>query len=216
MADKPSEQRKNFYVSRVIQGRILWRFFIFWCAYHVVLWHAMFFYRYMQYRGELLAGAPAQSFAELYSAFVFKHYSVIICALAVLPLFVWDALRVTHRVAGPLVRFQRALERLGAGERIEKITLRKGDLLTEFQDCFNRYLEQTGQLADRNAKERGEGSSTAGSDASAAAADECELLRDNLREIERSLAAARPIADDAAAPSEPVAAGSGRDEPAAV
>ncbi|MBW3540442.1 MAG: hypothetical protein KY476_09235 [Planctomycetes bacterium] len=147
MPNATQDKRKQVYVSRVIQGRLVRRFMVMWCAYHVVLWHAMFLYRYLQYRGELLAGGSPQTFVDLYADFVMRHYSVIICAIAVLPFVLWDIIRTMHRVAGPLVRFQHALKGLARGEKIPPVTLRKHDMLIEFQQSFNEYLEATGQLA---------------------------------------------------------------------
>src|SRR5690606_13702436 len=98
--------RKKLYVSSLIQGRIIGRLALYWALYHAVLWNVMFVYRYLQYRGELLAGAPPQSFGELYQTFTLQHYSMLVCAIAIGPIVLWDALRVTHRIAGPLVRFQ--------------------------------------------------------------------------------------------------------------
>jgi methyl-accepting chemotaxis protein len=140
MSDK-SGLRKKVYVSRMIQGRLLQRLAMYWGLYHLVLWHTMFLYRCLQYRGELLAGGQPVPFAELYGGFVAQHYSVVVCALAVFPIVFWDMLRQTHRVAGPLVRFQNALRQLAAGEPVERIRLRKGDLVLELQDAFNEFLE---------------------------------------------------------------------------
>jgi len=141
-----SHPRKQVYVNRIIQGRMLRRFAVMWLVYHAVLWNSMFLYRYLQYRGELLAGAPAQPFAELYAQFFQQHYSVLICAAAVLPVLLWDMIRMTHRIAGPLVRFQRALSEIAEGRPVDRVQIRKGDLLLEFQDEFNHFLERIGML----------------------------------------------------------------------
>ena len=141
-----SQPRRQVYVNRTIQGRMLRRFALMWFVYHVVLWNAMFLYRYLQYRGELLAGAAPLPFADLYSHFFLQHYSVLVCALAVLPVLLWDMVRMTHRVAGPLVRFQRALSELAEGRRVDRVQIRDGDLLIEFQDEFNTFLDKIGMM----------------------------------------------------------------------
>jgi hypothetical protein len=97
----------------------------------------MFVYRHLQYRGALLAGERPQSFVELFRQFTLENYSIIVCAVAILPLVLWDILVVTHKVSGPLVRFQRALKQMACGEQIAPLTLRKGDLLVGLQDSFN-------------------------------------------------------------------------------
>lgn len=138
-ASKP-HPRKRLFVNPAIQGRLLSRTAFYWVLYHAVLWMAMFLYRYGEHRGALLAGAAPRTFADLYGQFVREHFSLWICAFAILPIVLWDLLRFSHRVVGPLVRFQRTVESLTVGERVEEVRLRNGDLLVELQTSFNQYL----------------------------------------------------------------------------
>jgi hypothetical protein len=154
--------RKKIYVNKLIQGRIIFRVFLYWAVYHIVLWHAMFLFRYVEYRGELLAGGRPMPFQELYGSFVLQHYSLAVCAAVVFPIILWDMLCFSHKVAGPLVRFQNVLAQLSRGEPVEKVRLRDGDLLIDFQNSFNAYLESlelferrtTGQTAAYDLLER--------------------------------------------------------------
>ncbi len=142
-------KRKQVYVNGMIQGRLMARLAIYWGIYHVVLWHAMFLYRYMAYRDAVVGGAPPIPAAQLYSDFVAQNYTVIVCALAVFPVVLWDMLSQSHRIAGPLVRFQTVLRQLAAGQRVERVQLRRDDLLVEFQNTFNEFLEQIGHQIPR-------------------------------------------------------------------
>ena len=133
--------RKKLFVSSRIQGQLLYRIALYWVLYHVVLWHALFVYRYLQSR---MSGAilnESVPFSEMYGQFLSDYYPLLLCAAITLPIVTIDMLKMTHRIAGPLVRFQNALRDLIAGKPIEHVSLRKGDLLTEFQDEFNRYLD---------------------------------------------------------------------------
>jgi hypothetical protein len=80
---------------------------------------------------------------ELYTTFTLEHYSMVICAVAVFPIILCDMLKLTHRVAGPLVRFRNELARLARGENVEPVRLRDGDLLDEFLDAFNEFVKNT-------------------------------------------------------------------------
>lgn len=141
-------RRKKIYVSRLIQGGMLARLTLYWCVYHLVLWHAMFLFRYVEYREELFAGGEAVPFATFYSDFASQHFSMVICALAVFPIVFWDMMRITHRIAGPLVRFQHTFRQLTRGEKVSPIVLRKGDLLVELQDAVNDFLTTSGRMED--------------------------------------------------------------------
>ncbi len=132
--------RKKLFVNREIQGRLLARTALYWVLYHAVLWMAMFFYRYAEHRGAVMAGAEPRPFSDLYGQFLREHQSMWFCAFAILPIVLWDLLKFSHRVVGPLVRFQHSLESLTAGESIHEVRLRNGDLLFDLQTTFNQYL----------------------------------------------------------------------------
>jgi hypothetical protein len=125
----------------LIQGRLLANLATYWFVYHVVLWYGLFFFWYQNRRQEILASGEYMQFSDLYGEFVLEHYPLALCAAAVLPIILWDMLKLTHRIAGPLVRFQNVLRQLTRGERVERIKLRRGDLLVELQDAFNEYIE---------------------------------------------------------------------------
>jgi hypothetical protein len=140
--------RKQVYVSKEIQGQIVSKLAIYWATYHLALWHAMFLFHYFLYRGQLLANpdlAPVP-FPIQYFQFLTQHYTMLVCAMAVFPLILWDMVKMTHRVAGPLVRFTNSLKQLERGEKVKEIRLRDGDLLCEFQDAFNSYLKKCNLL----------------------------------------------------------------------
>jgi hypothetical protein len=132
-------RRKSFVDAR-IQGRIIGRIAAYWALYHLVLWLAMFVYRFAQHRAAVAAGAELLPFRELYSRFLSDNYPLLFCAGLILPLFLIDFVRLTHRIAGPLARFRIALVQLMQGHQVENVELRKGDLLPEFQETFNEFL----------------------------------------------------------------------------
>lgn len=63
--------------------------------------------------------------------------------------FIWDAIKHTHRIVGPIVQFRRAIQKIAAGEELELLQLRKDDYLHELKDEFNemlRVLENRGAI----------------------------------------------------------------------
>lgn len=137
----PSSQRQQSFVNRQIQGSLLWRLAGYWLVYALLVWHALFLWHIVDYEKTFAEQTGATlSFGRLYFEFCQENIRLAICALAIFPLFFWDALRLTHRIAGPLKRFRDALERLTRGESVAPLTLRRDDLLVEYQHAFNRYL----------------------------------------------------------------------------
>jgi hypothetical protein len=133
--------RGRVWVSARIQGRILGRIACYWAIYHAVLWNAIFVARYIGYRASLIAGdGESQTIPQLYSTFAQDYAGLALCAVLLAPIFLYDVFRQSHRIAGPLVRFNSVLRRMIAGEKVSPVKLRKDDLLTEFQAVFNEFI----------------------------------------------------------------------------
>lgn len=133
-------QRKKLFVSRSIQGVVMSRFALYWIGYHFTLWHGMLLYGYI--RGNVLTAftGGGMSFWEYYVKFFQANNTILIAAAAICPIMLWDTLRVTHRIAGPVIRFKDVLKRLGRGEQVEKVELRDQDLMDDLRDAFNEFL----------------------------------------------------------------------------
>lgn len=136
----PKRLRKKSFVNRKLQGKFLRRLVGYWTFYHLVLWHSLFVVDLMRNEVGSVVDAPKRSFGELYASFAEGHRVMLFLMVAMLPVVLLDMVRLTHQVAGPLVRFRETLRKLAAGHQVENIKLRDGDLLTEFQDAFNEFL----------------------------------------------------------------------------
>jgi len=60
--------------------------------------------------------------------------------LGFLPLAVFDMVRLSHRFAGPMVRYRRAMHDLGRGEHVEPLRFRDGDYWQDLATDFNAVL----------------------------------------------------------------------------
>lgn len=148
------EQRKRLFINRKVQGKIIWRCVVFCTIYHLLMIHTLFAFEFMAYLVGVMNGDTVQTFPQIYMNFLGKYYPIIFTALAVLPVLVWDVLKMSHRIVGPLIPFQRAINKLRNGEVVEEVKLRKNDMLDDFQDDFNEFLrwykaERT-ELAERD------------------------------------------------------------------
>lgn len=132
--------RNRVFVSRRIQGRLMLRVSLYWVGYHVVLWHGLLVYRFAQSRLFATAGTPSVPSENPFWQVASEYFPVVLCGLLTLPVVLIDMLHVSHRIAGPLVQFRSALLGLMAGRKVDRVILRKQDLLQEFQEDFNSYL----------------------------------------------------------------------------
>lgn len=144
-------QRKQQFVSGEIQGRLMVQISLYWFLYHVFLFHAIFVYQYAELRLTPTNSNTPLSLHAFYGQFLQDYYPIVICALITLPIVVVDMMKVTHRIAGPLVRFRQTLRDLSEGKPVSPLRLRKGDLLMEFQDEFNEYLKRLSQRYESGA-----------------------------------------------------------------
>lgn len=139
--------RNRRFVNRQIQGGLITRVGLYWLLYHVVLWHVLLCYRYIQSRMAGAAGQTSAPFGEQLGQLALAYSPVLLCGLFTLPVVLIDMLHLSHRIAGPLVQFGTALRDLREGRRVDRIDLRRQDLLTAFQDEFNKYLASLEQLS---------------------------------------------------------------------
>ncbi len=72
--------------------------------------------------------------AQLTTAGVVTTIELLILA----PLVIWVGVRLTHQIAGPLVRINSALEQIGQGHYDVQLKLRKGDALQEVAERVNQ------------------------------------------------------------------------------
>lgn len=83
---------------------------------------------------------------------------IAVAAILVLSvLFIYDAIRFSHRIVGPLVRFRHVCRAIRDNETVPLVQLRQGDLLGDFRDEFNemlRALEERGAITIHSAKEK--------------------------------------------------------------
>jgi methyl-accepting chemotaxis protein len=71
--------------------------------------------------------------------------AVILTNLIILGLItlatIFVTLIVSHKIAGPLIRFEKEVSEIGEGRLTNKITLRKEDQMVEMAGCLNRMAE---------------------------------------------------------------------------
>ena len=80
---------------------------------------------------------------DTYLVALFKTvaWTVVLEFIVLVPIVSWFGVRVTHTVAGPLVRIRAALADMAQGKFEINIRLRKGDALTELAEDINQLAE---------------------------------------------------------------------------
>jgi hypothetical protein len=132
------EQRKKIWIDR-FQTYLAARLAVYFVLYQAALW-ALYI---IDGRMNSLNGAVGDATA------VFGFLLTPIAAVTLGFLFVYDSVRLSHRIVGPVYRFRKTVQAITAGEEVRTIVLRDGDLLLELKDDLNamlRALEQRGAI----------------------------------------------------------------------
>jgi hypothetical protein len=153
-------KRKTIYLGWKNHGRIVARFGLVWIAYHVTLWEALCAREYFQYLSALSPLEPRIPLTTFFADFIRQNIWMVVFAAAFASIFLWDVLRLTHRIIGPLKRVENVLYAMIDGKSVRQIKFRKHDLVEDFEKAFNAYLASlpaSNANADRIAAEREEG-----------------------------------------------------------
>ncbi len=126
------EERKKVWIH-AFQTRMLIRIGCYWMIYLVALWNLLFVWR-------LLVEGPG-NLLDQYWRFVQDYYPPLVLFILLLPLGAWDAVKLAHRVVGPLVRVRQTLQDLAAEKPVGRLRFREGDYLQELRDDFNAMLD---------------------------------------------------------------------------
>ena len=121
--------RKRIFVDAEVQGALIRRVILHWTAFAatlaVILGAVQFFTN------------PLAPFDEHLAIFPRRHGLTFIILLLLLPAFLWDTARLSHRFSGPVLRLRRMMKELASGEDPGELRFRDGDFWMELGDHFN-------------------------------------------------------------------------------
>ena len=135
-ASRRPYRRRQWIVNPALQYRFIWT--MLWllllltagalASVYLALWWTL---RTFELLNEPVAVAQLTTVALL----------ITVEVLLLMPVVVWIGVRLTHRVAGPLVRIMAALDRMTHGDFNVRITLRRGDSMVEVADAVNTLAD---------------------------------------------------------------------------
>ena len=132
-----TDNRVTRFVDKLVQGTLVRRLISHWIGFTVVI--AVVFGVVTWMLTWLLH--PMANRDELYGKFWLRLGPVIAVAVVLVPIFVYDTIRLTHRMVGPMVRVRRELQNLAEGRRAQRVKFRPDDYWTEVADEFNAFCD---------------------------------------------------------------------------
>ncbi len=137
-------KRRQLFVDQKVQGALVLRAALYWVCSLVTMTLILISWR-------MLTG-PARAIHTHLDDLWYQYAPAVVVSLVLLPIIVYDSVRMSNRFAGPMYRLRRCLRQLAAGERIQPIHFREGDFWHDFADDFNQLLARVEQLEAQAAK----------------------------------------------------------------
>lgn len=72
-------------------------------------------------------------------------WSTVILAIMLMVILIWLGIRISHRIAGPMYRFQQTFEDVQQGNMKARVYLRDGDEMKPMANAFNAMLDVVGE-----------------------------------------------------------------------
>lgn len=127
--------RKTRFIDHQVQGAMLRRIALYWCVCLMTVVALILCW-------SVLTG-PYRPFWIHITDAAQRHAPVLFIAVLLLPLVLWDTVKLSHRFAGPIYRLRHALRDLADGEEVRPIRLRDDDFWQSVADEFNRVAERS-------------------------------------------------------------------------
>lgn len=126
--------RRRPYFDPEVQGALARRLVLHWAIFIIV---ATFLVFTMTWLSDPFLPASAH-----FQRMVNEYGPALLALVCLAPIFVYDAMRLSSRFTGPMLRFKNAARSLAAGETPAKINLRGDDFWQEVAQDFNRVIER--------------------------------------------------------------------------
>ncbi len=128
-------RRVQKFVDHEVQASLAWRIaghwimFLLACGVGTIIWTR-------------LVEAPTESWSHVIRHWISHFVPFAVIAFCLLPLFLRDAIRLSNRFAGPIIRVRRTLGELADGKEPMPVNFRKGDFWLSLQNELNRVISK--------------------------------------------------------------------------
>ena len=131
--------RSSKFVDSAVQGFLARRIIAHWCVFCGVSLFCLFAL-------ECFLGDPNMSLGSRLSAVASQYSFFILLMFALIPVFVFDTIKVSNRFAGPVLRLRNEMRRLADGQNVAEVKFRDDDFWRDLSDEFNRVSKTLQEL----------------------------------------------------------------------
>ena len=127
------KKRRKEFVDKAVQGALVRRLLIHWFAFIVISLALGITLQALTH--------PFRPLAEHFGAFVQTNICFLIAIACMTPVFLFDAVRLSNRFAGPVYRLRLAMAELNKGGRPKPLKFRPNDFWKEMAQEFNQVAD---------------------------------------------------------------------------
>jgi hypothetical protein len=128
----PKPRRKKHFIDSRVQGSLARRIIMHWLLFLAVG-------SFVAFVLQVLCN-PFKPLAAHAQAMWWTHGPFLLVLVFLLPVFVVDTIKLSHRFAGPVYALRRALREIAQGEKPRKLKFRKRDFWHGLADEYNAVL----------------------------------------------------------------------------
>jgi methyl-accepting chemotaxis protein len=136
--------RKKHFIDSNVQGALARRIIFHWLVFMLVAAAVAFVV-------QVLAD-PFRGLKSHLQDLWWSQGPFLLVMVFLMPVFVMDAVKLSHRFAGPIFSLRRAIRRVAAGEAPRKLKFRERDFWRDLAEDYNAMLSKLGALEDESSE----------------------------------------------------------------
>ena len=134
-------QRRRKFIDSKVQGALARRIIFHWLLFLAVASAAALMLQVLS--------DPFRPAGEHLADVWYTHGPFLIVMIFLLPVFVIDTIKISHRFAGPVFSLRREMREVADGKPPQKLQFRQGDFWHELADDYNAMIARLA-LTDKN------------------------------------------------------------------
>jgi hypothetical protein len=127
-------KRRQKFVDAKVQGALARRIIFHWLVFMVVAFGVSLFLQ--------LLSDPFRPVVENVRIMWMTQGPLMLAMVFLLPVFVLDTVKLSHRFAGPVISLRRAMREIAEGKPARKIQFRKSDFWHDLADDYNAVADR--------------------------------------------------------------------------
>lgn len=128
-----AKKRTKNYIDPTVQKSLVRRLIFHWLAFFAISFFVAFCLQFFN--------DPFRSFPEHFSQLWWNHGFVFLVMFLLLPVFAYDAIRVSNRFAGPVSRLRKTIQELSEGKESKPLEFRENDFWKNLAKEFNGMVD---------------------------------------------------------------------------